>query len=422
LRGPRAHLMGGVAVGVVVVSACFDPQSLPELRYGISEEAVWRDGAPAPDGGRSGELRLLVTNNLSDSVSVISWDALVAAEVDAERSRFPVGLVPIEREGAHHVAISPDGRFAYVGLSNFIPGGGSGPHGTHGTGTAEGHVVQIDLQTQRTIKTTRVDRNPGDVRLSPDGRLLAVSHFDQLRVSEALARGIVSGPELDARLILLDARSLERQRLLSVCPAAHGVAFTSDGRTLVASCLSDEAAVVDVAAALAGRDDAVRRVPLLDAPGTAESPVCGPYAVTMSADSQTAWISCYSSGDLVAVDVATATRGATLSLPGLAVFGDVGDAGDRLAIATQDTDGVAVFAVEPDNTLTLVAFWALPREVCPAPHTVRFLDDDARMAVVCEGDRHGPGRVVAFDVERGEVLGGVELGIFPDDLAVQVVP
>jgi DNA-binding beta-propeller fold protein YncE len=403
-------------------SGCFDPWSLPELRYGMAVDAVWRDGAPVADVGQPGERRLLVTNNLGDSVSSISWDALVAGSADAERSRFPVGLVPLEREGAHHVTVSADGRFAFVALSNFVPGAVAGPHGTHGTGTAEGRVVQVDLLSQRRIASTRVDRNPGDVRMSPDGELVAVSHFDQRRVSEALGRGIVVGPELDARIILLDSRTLERRRLLPVCPAAHGLAFTKNGRTLVSSCLSDEAAIVDVAASLAGGADVVRRVVLLDSPGTAASPVCGPYAVTLSADDRTAWISCLTSGELIAVDIGTATRGDAVTVPGLAVFGDVSDDGARLAIATQDTDGVAVFDVGADNRLSLARFFALSPEVCLKPHTARFLDADERMAVVCEGDRRGPGRVVAINVDTGDVLGGVDVGLFPDDVALQVVP
>lgn len=417
MRRPTALLLLGVgAVG------CFDPQNLPELRYGVAADAVWRDGAPPVDVGRAGERRLIVTNNLDDTVSVVSWERLLAGGDGAEVARFPVGLVPLEREGPHHVAVSADGRFAFVGISNFVPGGGSGPHGAHGTGSADGRALRIDLATLRTVASTRVDKNPGDIRLSPDGGVLVLSHFDQLRIINAANQGIFAGPDVDARLALLDPPTLERRRLLPLCPAPHGLAFTSDGARIVSSCLSDEAAVVDVAAALGGSNTAVQRVTLLDEPGTAASPRCGPYAVTMSADDATAWVSCYSSGDLVAVDVATATRGPSLALPGLAVFGDVADAGDRLAITTQDTDGVVIFDVGADNALQLTSFIPLSPDVCPLPHTALFLDDDAHLAIVCEGDKRTPGRVIALEVGGGAVLGGVSVGLFPDDLALQVVP
>jgi len=424
----RGRLAIVVAVGV---SACLDPQALPPLRFDVPVDQVWRDGAPAVAPAVSGERRLIVTNSLDDSVSVVSWDGLINGAVDnaadntaAQLARFPVGLVPFEREGPHHVTVDPAGAFAFIGISNFVPGGGSGPHGVHGGGTADGRVLKVDLATLRTVAAVRVDKNPGDIRLSPDGSTLIVSHFDLVRVAEAAAAGIERGPELDARLALLDPVTLERTRFVSLCPAPHGVAFTSDGNTLVSSCLSDEAAVVDLAAAKAGAADAdvVVRLPLLDAPGTGQLPNCGPYAVTMGPADRTAWVSCYSSGELVAVDVAAKTRGQTVALPGLAVFGDVSDAGDVLAIATQDTDGLMLLQIGADDALSARQFIPFSPDVCGLPHTALFLDGDTRLAVVCEGNKREPGRVIAVDVASGEVIGGVSVGIFPDDIGLQVTP
>lgn len=416
----------GVAVGgaVAACAACFDPNSLPEMTFDVVEADVWQDGATRPTPAGPGERRLIVTNNLDDTVSVVSWDRLKRGGADAELSRFPVGLVPLEREGPHHVAVDADGRVAWVGISNFVPAGGSGPHGLHGTGNADGRVLRIDLDSQRTVQAVRVDKNPGDVRVSPDGGTLILSHFDLLKVSDAAAHDVFAGPDVDARLAFIDPVTMARQRMLPLCPAPHGMAFTSDGRSLVSSCLSDEAAVVDVDGALAGLPDAavVRRVALLETPGTALRPSCSPYAVTMTADDSTAWVSCYSSGELIAVDVASATRGRALALPGLAVFGDVSDAGDRLAVATQDTDGVVVFDVTGPGELALVSFFAMTPDVCFLPHTVQFLDDDDALAVVCEGNKRDAGAVIALDADSGALLGRVLVGLFPDDVAIQVKP
>jgi DNA-binding beta-propeller fold protein YncE len=415
---------GLLGVFVLAPLGCLDPRALPPLTFGVTEADVWRDGAPPFAPAAPGERRLIVTNSLDDSVSVLSWDLLIAGGTGAQLARFPVGLVPLEREGPHHVSVDRDGAFAYIGISNFVPGGGSGPHGVHGAGTADGRTLKIDLDTLRTVAATRVDRNPGDVRLSPDGATLVLSHFDLVRVAETAAAGIERGPETFSRLALVDATTLVRSRMVPMCAAPHGVAFTSDGQTLVSSCLSDEAAVVDIAGALRGDDDAslVTVVPLLDAPGPAQRPACGPYAITVSATNQTAWVSCYSSGELVAVDVAARTRGATLALPGLAVFGDVSEGGDLLAIATQDTDGVMLFDIGAGDVLTVRRFLAFTPDVCGLPHTALFLDSDTRLAVVCEGDKRSPGRVIAVDVTSGEVIGGVDVGIFPDDVALQVRP
>ncbi len=429
MNRPRAsHLLFASAlIGAAGGTACFDPQNLDNLVYGVDEADVWKDGAKVPTPAAPGERRLLISNNLDDTVSVVSYARLLQGHSDAELSRFPVGLSPIEREGPHHLDVDRDGRFAYVGISNFVPGGGSGPHGIHGSGTADGRALRIDLDNERTVDFTRVDKNPGDIRLTPQGDMLVMSHFDLVKVESAAALGVFEGEDVDARLAFVEPTSMTRLALPRVCPAPHGMGFTSDSKTIVTSCLSDEAAIVDVNAAIAdvagGGDGSagVTRVDVIDGPGTAAAPNCSPYAVTMAKDDAVAWVSCYASGDVVAINVAEKTRGPSVALPGLAVFGDVNDAGDALAVAVQDTDGVAVFAVEDDHALRLTKFITVDPEQCTLPHTVRFFDDDGVMAVVCEGNKIDPGSVIVLD-DAGDVVGHVVLGNFPDDLAVQEKP
>jgi len=408
---------------VLPVGGCFDARALPELDYGVDEAHVWNDGATKPVPALPGERRIIVTNNLDDTVSVVSWQKLLDGGDGAELARFPVGLVPLEREGPHHLAASADGRFAYVGISNYVPGGGSGPHGIHGGGTADGRALLIDLDTQRTIKATRVDKNPGDIRLTPDGRTLIVSHFDLVKVNEAAIKDVFVGKDVDARLGFIDAATLERGAFIELCPAPHGVAITSDSRTLISSCLSDEAAVVDIAAVLAGATTGVvTRIPLVDVPGTAAQPTCSPYATTLSSDDRTAWISCYASGELVAVDVEAKTRGITIALPGLAVFGDYADSGDRFVIATQDTDGVVILVDDGDGEAHVERFFPTAADICALPHTAHWFDDDTRIAIICEGNKIDPGAITVLDAGDGSVVGRVALGRFPDDIAVQEKP
>ncbi len=401
-----------VVVGLCCAGCGIDARNLPELSFDVDAADVWADGSTRPTPALAGQVRLLVTNNLDDTVSVLSLDRLLAGGAGAELSRFVVGSVPLEREGPHHCAVSPDGRFGYVGISNFVPGAGSGPHGVHGSGTSQGHALLVDLDTERTIVDVRVDRNPGDVRLTPDGTRLLMTHFDLLKVSEAAAVDVDRGPTLDARLAVLDATTLERIAMIDLCPAPHGVAVTSDSKIAVTSCQSDEAAVVDV-------DDAsVVRVSLLDTPGTAAAPVCGPYAVTLSGDQSLAWVSCYNSGELIGVDVgARARSGDVVVLPGHALFGATAADG-TLAIAIQDSDGVAFI----DDVFALSRFVSLSPDVCTLPHATRFVDDDTHLLVVCEGNKRDPGSVVVLDVGSGVVLGQVPVGRFPDDLALQVKP
>lgn len=57
-----------------------------------------------------------------------------------------------------------------MGLSNFVPGAGSGPHGNHGTGSADGHVIKmrvvvLDATTRDVRSVTPLGVYPDDLTL-----------------------------------------------------------------------------------------------------------------------------------------------------------------------------------------------------------------------------------------------------------------
>jgi hypothetical protein len=394
---------------LLAVGGCpLDPAHLPELTFDLSLDDTWpsSDLAPAPGAGDG---RVLVTNNLDDTVSVLDLDALLRGD-DALLAHVPVGFVPVEREGPHHLVADGAGEFYYLGISNFVPGSGSGPHGQHGSGTADGHIMKMRIEDNTLVADVRIDRNPGDVRLTPDGRMLLASHFDLLRVIDAAQDDITTGPELDARLAIIDPKTMTRTALVPACPAAHGIGVTPDSRLAVMSCVSDEVAIID----LVDEAHPVTRLAVIDNPGTAALPTCFPYAVTM--EGATAWVSCFTGGALIAVDaVAGVLDGRTLQLLGnVAMFGDVRDG--IMAIAHQDQDGVTfIDASVPE----LLSFRLFARDECLLPHLARWSEGGTEVLVVCEGDHSAPGALVVVDAqEPHDILATEALGIFPDDIAM----
>ena len=85
------------------------------------------------------QARFAVTDNLSDALSFVDPVQPVLL------GNAPIGDVPVEVEGPHHLAASPDGKYIYYNLSNYVPGTGSGPHGAYGTGT----VARLAGQARR---------------------------------------------------------------------------------------------------------------------------------------------------------------------------------------------------------------------------------------------------------------------------------
>ncbi|MCU1283470.1 MAG: Surface antigen protein, partial [bacterium] len=71
-----------------------------------------------------------------------------------------------------------------------MPGTGSGPHGSHGTGTVPGSLFKLDAMTNEKIAEAPVDPTPGDVILSKDGAWAFVSHYDTVKLLSALTSGV----------------------------------------------------------------------------------------------------------------------------------------------------------------------------------------------------------------------------------------
>ena len=136
---------------------------------------------PAPHGPLGGFI--VTTNNGDDTLSVVDP---ASGTVIASR---PVGFVPVELEGPHHLSASPDGSRLFFNLSNAVANSGSGPHGTHGTGTVPGLLVRMRTSDASVDASVQVDPNPGELALSPDGRRVFVTHYD-LR---AWLKGAVAG-------------------------------------------------------------------------------------------------------------------------------------------------------------------------------------------------------------------------------------
>src|SRR5262249_35549892 len=119
--------------------------------------------------------RIVATDNGDDTLAV--FDPTAGALV----AKVPVGFIPVELEGPHHVPADPGGRFVYLNLSEAVAGSGTGPHGAHGTGTQPGYTLKLATDTGRLVGRTRVDPNPGDLTLSADGATIYVTHYDLIK-------------------------------------------------------------------------------------------------------------------------------------------------------------------------------------------------------------------------------------------------
>ena len=388
---------------------------------GKGETPVFHGAAFGADRPATGPLNglFLTTDNGSDLLS--------AVDPATQKVRFsiPVGFIPVELEGPHHLAADPAGRFVYINLSEAVAGSGTGPHGSHGTGTIPGFVLKLATKDGAQVAFAQVDPNPGDLTISPDGKTIYVTHYDLVK----LGKMTPANPRLgDSNLVVIDAASMNVTKRVPLCPAAHGVRLTPDGKTLYSTCGADEIAIVDLSA--------LTLAPVLKTlPGLTETPTCTrcPYALTIAPDA-TVWVSSLGPG-----------AGAAGRNGGLDIYDPLLGDFDR-ARSTNFTEGRALFAAfqgtaasyqayVPEQSPTTgdkvhvytqaagqprleAPFIALERKDCLNPHMLALSAGGDTGYLVCEGDHVGPGSFTFLDLRTPATLASAPLGVFPDGLVL----
>ncbi len=370
------------------------------------------DWQPAATPDWAHQNRFAITDNLSDWISVIR-----PAAQPALLANVPVGDVPVELEGPHHLAASPDGKYVYYNLSNYVPGTGSGPHGSHGTGAVPGSLVKLDAATMTKISEVLIDRSPGDVVLSADGRWAFVSHYDLLRVQQVLASGGTREQAYSDVAVVDTTGDMTRVAMIPVCITAHGEGLSADGKTLYVTCAqSDQLAVVDVSDPTKPSVSALVPVGPDANINLGQNGFYGPYALTVGPDGLV-WISDNNSGDVRVYDpVAKQMTSKVVFTGGVAMFGSFSNDGKTYYVPHQGDDQVTIIDVATLATKTLPP----PAGSCVNMHVLKLAPDGNSGVLICEGV-HGvsDGTALMLAIEPGTAAftGFVTIGMFPDGAA-----
>lgn len=412
MKRPLLPLLATLALG-----SCTDPNAVPSLKYSIA--APWPAAPALPP---LGDGRVIVTNSMEDTVSLLDYDSMSSPDW-GELARVPVGLNPVELEGPHHAAYSPQGDAYYINLTMAVSGSGSGPHGSHGSGTADGYALKLDGTDNHLIDSVRVDPNPGDIFLSRDGHTLYVTHFDLVKIQQN--KDSTDPHALDANLALIDADTMKLRQMVPVCPAPHAVRLSPDQKRAYVACISDEVAVVQLDTG--DLTPPVTRLALPSA-GTALAPRYAPYALTMSPTDGSVWVSPANTSTLFYLDPESLQflpeRAITLSeyenedlRRGIPMFGEVSADGRTLYMPYQRVDTVAVIDLTSTKPVVKGKIPLAP-EGCVNVHQLSLTPDGTHALAVCEGDHVGPGTLHVLDLAAGTVTRTVQVGIYPDSVGI----
>ncbi len=375
---------GSLALALTTLTACKKPHALPVVAVPITTSSA-----------------AYVTNNGSDSIAVIdrNGDAVAMRSLDLDTSAH---------EAPHHLALDAT-RHVFVALA-YPPEDAAtqGKHAGHGGSDSLGAVVRLDQRTLAVQASREVDQNPGDVVLTHDGSKVLVTHFDMRRAMQKAKQGAPASG-MYARLVILDAATLEVRAARDVCVAPHGIAVTGDDRLAVIACYgSDEVALVDISQP----ELPVTHVPIATSAGVPGAPRFGPYSVTIAPDGKHVLVADMESSDVRVLDLESQqfTPDAAIAVGGRAMMPDFTSAGLAL-VPIQSPDGLALVDMHK-GVVTHVSYGA----DCISPHVARIAPD-GRAYVVCEGDHVAPGAVLEVDEKTLETKKRWTVGVYPDGIA-----
>lgn len=287
------------------------------------------------------ELRIFVTNERSDDVTVIQADSGAVLKTIAVGKR-PRGVV-----------VSADGKRAYVANSNSdalsvldtsslevvgsIPAGRD-PEGLtfNREGTLlyvvnenDSSVTVIDVASSRIVKKIEVGTEPETAVASPDGRWVAVSN------------------ETSNDVHLIDTATQAVVKKIPVPKNPRGMRFTADSRRLYVA--SEQAHVVSIV-----------NVDTLSVEKSAPTGGSRPVDVTFSRDGKRAWVSHGESGDVRVLDPSTLSVLATIAVGPRAWWTALTPDGSRLYVTVGRAGEVAVIDTAAGQVVARIPAGKLP--------------------------------------------------------------
>jgi hypothetical protein len=193
-------------------------------------------GAPSPEAA----YEMIVANESADVMSRVTFEPGVGLVVV---DQIPVGVMPTELDSPHGVAVSRDRRYWFVTL---------------GHGTPFGWLWKFDAHADTALGRVELGPFPASLDVTPDGRHAFVVNFNlhgdpvpstvsvvDTETMEEVARPMTCvmphGSRIDAagafhysvcmhsdQLVLIDTRTFEVSRRISLAPGREGVLDVGD--------------------------------------------------------------------------------------------------------------------------------------------------------------------------------------------------
>lgn len=353
-RSPAAAIAAGLVVALAS-AGCASGRSAPRADRGPAE------------GGLS--YHVYVANESSDVVSRVRFDPGEGAAVEKS---IPVGVMPGDLDGAHGIAVSPDGESWYLTTAHGSP---FGRLWRYRTGSDE--VVGMDT----------LGLFPATIGLTPDGSEAFVVNF-----------ALHADPEPSTVSVVETEPAPRETARIPVCVRPHGSRISTDGRRHYSVCgPGDRLTEIDVA----GRS--VRRT--LTLPVDEGGHRCGPSWAEPGTEGRRVYVACNAASHVYEV----ATDGERMEVvrrfeTGPAPYNLEAVPGGRLLLATNKA-GASVSVIDLEEG---VERGRIPTSR-PVTHGVVASPDGRYAFVTNEARGSTRGTVDVIDLEDLERVATVEV-------------
>lgn len=350
---------------------------------------------------RTGEQALgFIANQLDDTVSVVDLESMSVV------GTTPIGRDPVEIDGPRHLTWNAEETTFYTVLS--YPHEVISPHVAEAGGsTRAGYVQRLSATDLRPLGEARAGERAGDLALAADGSQLAVTHYDTLRSleGETLADRRSDMVLIDQPTQMASGTALSWRAPACVAPSALAYGKQND-RAFVVCTGEDAVGVMDT------RQGALISLtpsadPTLNKPFKPWTiALDGPRERLLVANQQVNTVDVFSAEDNPRL-LSSARVGA---VPFHATW--VGEA--EFIVALQRPNGAARVSATDGALLAEASYSA---SECENPSEPQLLAD-GRLFLVCEGDHYSRGALVQLDSETLAIVQRVELGLYPERMAV----
>jgi DNA-binding beta-propeller fold protein YncE len=336
---------------------------------------------------------LYVASEAADRIALLRFDG-TTLRVERE---FGTGLMPVDIDGPHGLAVSRDGKFFFVSLAH---------------GQPNGALWKYSTATNEVVGRVGLGMFPATLQVSPSGEFVYVVNFN------------LHGDPVPSSVSVVHADSMLEVARIPTCRMPHGSRFTAEGTRHYSVCMMDDVVVeIDTGTLRVSRylrvthgaeaggtgpppQTAAARHDMSShgaEPSKAASSACSPTWVQPSTDGRSIFVACNGTSEIVEIDVGAWSVTRRLpARPGaynLAVTRD-----GRLLSTNRRDQSVSIVDLKTGREAARIP---TPRKVV---HGVVVALDDRYAFVSVEGIGAEPGSVVAIDLATLAIVAIADVG------------